>query len=357
MGFGRYHDWYVQRTRRATCVSDGSALLRTPRIGLHHFDFAQHTSLVTRTEQQQVRKAVPNQTPWPKIVSQTWAFDGVWLFASFPGWSDVLSILFVFLPISFLKTILSVTFLGSMVRVGETDDERLYLKNSGTAQKRIHAVQLLFIGLMGLLLGWLGNFFVGTSCHFVNVPIQAGGGNNGQQGNFALHFGLWKYSPADSAMSGYSYCFPYSGSHDNEVPLVSRIANIAALALGTYSLIVLWWYLILGKAHATFWAIGVWTALLAAAAQTTTLYFFFDTLCQERLCSWGPASYLAIATAVAWIIIGFELHYQAPMATQHGKANLENLEMADLHSASMDYMDRFTSITTKPEVSYTPPAL
>ena len=239
-----------------------------------------------------------------------------------------------------------------MVRVGDADEERYYIKNSATAQKRVRAVQLLLVGLLGLILGWLGNFFVGTSCHFVNVPVHAGGN---YQGTFPLHFGLWKYSPADSAMSGYSYCYPYSGTHDNDVPLVSRISNIVALAFGTYSLVVLWWYLITGQANRTMWSVGVWTALLAAVAQMTTLYFFFDTLCQERECSWGPASFLAVGTAAAWIILGFELYYQAPL-TDSKVANLDNLEMADLHSASMDYMDRFNPATTsKPEVSYTPP--
>lgn len=239
-----------------------------------------------------------------------------------------------------------------MVRVGDSDDEREFIKNSKTAQKRVKAVQLLLVGLVGLIVGWLGNFFVGTSCHFVNVPVQAGQ----NQGNFALHFGLWKYSPADSAMSGYPYCYPYSGSHDNEVPLVSRIANIVALAAGTYSLVVLWWYLVTGKGSQAMWYFGVFTALVAAAAQMGTLYFFFDTLCQERECSWGPASFLAIATSVAWVIVSFELFYQAPM-TGKKAANLDNLEMSDLRSASIDYMDRFTPNATKPEVSYTPPTL
>ena len=247
---------------------------------------------------------------------------------------------------------------GNMVRVGDSDDEeRAYIKSSARAQKRVKAVQLLVVGLLGLILGWLGNFFVGTSCHFVNVPLQAG-----QSGNFDLHFGLWKYSPADSAMSGYKYCYPYGGSHDNEVPLVSRVANIVALATGTYSLVVLWWYLITGKGSRNMWYLGVGTALVAAAAQMGTLYFFFDTLCQDRVCSWGPASFLAIATAAAWIILAFELYYQAPM-TDKKAANLDHLEMSDLRSASIDYMDRFASTVgasnnaSKPDVSYTPPTL
>ena len=240
-----------------------------------------------------------------------------------------------------------------MVRVGDSDDERYYIKNSGTAQKRVRAIQLLMVGLLGLILGWLGNFFVGTSCHFVNVPVQAGQ----YQGTFPLHFGLWKYSPADSAMSGYSYCYPYSGTHDNDVPLVSRISNIVALVFGTYSLVVLWWYLITGQANRVLWHAGVWTALLAAVAQMSTLFFFFDSLCQERECSWGPASFLAIGTSVAWVILGFELYYQAPMKDDK-VANLDNLEMADLRTASIDYMERFSSTQiTKPEVSYTPPEL
>lgn len=238
------------------------------------------------------------------------------------------------------------------MRVGGDAEDEYYTKNSATAQKRVRAVQLLFVGVLGLMLAAMGNFLIGTSCHYVNVPVQAGQ----YEGSFALHFGLWKYSPADSAMSGYKYCYPYSGSHDNEAPVVSRTANIVALALGTYSLVVLWWYLVTGKANRTLWTIGVWTALLAAAAQMTTLYFFFDSLCQDRDCSWGPASYLTIATSVAWVILAFEMYYQAPL-TDKKAANLDNLEMADLASASVDYMDRFSSTVSKPEVSYTPPTM
>jgi hypothetical protein len=236
-----------------------------------------------------------------------------------------------------------------MVRVGE-DDDAFFL---GPGTNRVRAVQLLLIGLMGLLLGWLGNFFVGTSCHFVSVPVQAG--QNGE--NFRLHFGLWKYSPADSALSGYSYCYPYSGSHDDEVPTVSRIANIVALVAGTYSLMVLWWYLVTGRAHGVAWGVAVFSALTAAAAQMATLYFFFDTLCQSRECQWGPGSILAIATAVAWVILAFELYYQAPHTTKAGGGKvdpLENLEMADLQAASQDYGDRFRSSKSDME-AYEPP--
>ena len=213
-------------------------------------------------------------------------------------------------------------------------------------------MQLLLVGVLGLMLAALGNFLINTSCHFVSVPVTAGQ----YEDTFSLHFGLWKYSPADSAMSGYSYCYPYSGSHDDDAPVVSRSANIAALALGTYSLVVLWWYLVTGKANRMLWGAAVWTALLAAAAQMTTLYFFFDTLCQTRDCSWGPGSYLTVGTSVAWVILAFEMHYQAPL-TEKKVANLDNLEMADLASASIDYMDRFSSVVTKPEVSYSPPNL
>ena len=238
---------------------------------------------------------------------------------------------------------------GPAVRVGDDDDE-YNTKYSATAQKRVKAVQLLFVGVLGLMLAALGNFLIGTSCHYVSVPVQAGQ----YQESFPLHFGLWKYSPADSAMSGYSYCYPYNGSHDDEAPVVSRIANIVALVLGTYTLVVLWFYLITGKANRTLWGLGVWTALLAAAAHMTTLYFFFDTLCQTRQCSWGPASFLTVGTSVAWIILAFELHYQGPLNDKNA-TNLDNLEMADLASASVDYMDRFSS--TKPTVSYNPPNL
>jgi hypothetical protein len=206
-----------------------------------------------------------------------------------------------------------------MVRIGDAgdDDEGFIVRDAGVyAQKRVRVVQLLIVGLVGLLLGWLGNFFVGTSCHFAELNVQVG-----QYGDdFSLHFGLWKYSPADSALTGYKYCYPYNAGaayYESEAPILARIANLLALLAGTYSLMVLWFYLITGRALRSCWRWAVWMGYLAGLLQFLTLVFFVGHLCQIRSCQWGPAASLALVTSVAWVVLGWELHYQAPPLYYH----------------------------------------
>ena len=237
-------------------------------------------------------------------------------------------------------------------------EEEAFLINTGLAHKRVRVVQLLIIGLMGLLLGWLGNFFVSSSCYFASVPVQVG--QNGD--TFPLHFGLWNYSPADSALNGFKYCYPYGGQHEGEAPVVSRIVNLAALLAGTYSLVVLWWYLISGRANSKFWKAAVYSAVTAGALQfATPIFFFAGSMCRASSCSAGPGSALSAVTAVAWVVLGAELHYQCPVVAINpmgGQLNralpknespngsesstpVANLEMADLAGASQEYLDRF----------------
>jgi hypothetical protein len=93
-------------------------------------------------------------------------------------------------------------------------EDEAFLMNTGLAHKRVRVVQLLIIGLVGILLAWMGNFFVSSSCYFASVPVAVG-----QYGDlFPLHFGLWNYSPVDSALSGYKYCSPYSVYNQSDAP-------------------------------------------------------------------------------------------------------------------------------------------
>jgi hypothetical protein len=201
--------------------------------------------------------------------------------------------------------------------------DRSYRNNSSPllihtrlARKRVRVAQLLVIGIVGILFGWLGNFFVTTSCHFVSIPIEVGN----HEEPFLLHFGLWKYSPADSAFTGYNYCYPYSSNtHNDDAPIVERVLNIAALVAGTYSIGVLWIYLVSGKVVPWYWYYAIRLAVAAAILQLSTLLFFVNKLCRnapERYgggsCQAGPAAIFTIFTAVAWLVLAYELHYHAP---------------------------------------------
>lgn len=56
--------------------------------------------------------------------------------------------------------------------------------------------QLLILGMVGILVGWLGNAVVGTSCYFASVNVSTG------QKEVELHFGLYKYSTVESGLNG-----------------------------------------------------------------------------------------------------------------------------------------------------------
>lgn len=241
-------------------------------------------------------------------------------------------------------------------------EDEAFLMNTGLAHKRVRVVQLLIIGVVGILIAWLGNFFVSSSCYFASVPVAVG-----QYGDvFPLHYGLWNYSPADSALNGYKYCYPYSGSHRSDAPVLSRAFNLAALLAGTYSLVVLWWYLISGRVVPKFWKAAVYAAVGAGCLQLATpLVFFMGRMCRKSSCSAGPASALSAVTALAWVILGAELHYHCPIvgiddtndtcaadeslssALQESTGSrgsttpVAQLEMSDLAGASLEYLDRF----------------
>lgn len=256
-----------------------------------------------------------------------------------------------------------------LARLSEQDEE-LLLHTGLFANKRVRVVQLLMIGLVGILFGWLGNFFVSSSCHFASINVAVG--ENADR--FSLHFGLWNYSPVDSALNGFKYCYPYGGSHVADAPITSRVLNLAALFLGTYSLVVLWIYLVTGSALPYFWRGAVYAAIVAGICQLLTLHFFFGKMCRSKECDPGPGAITAIFTAVAWVILGAELHYNCPLS----KSNVDetalwmsasgyfsmrddapspllmtNLEMADIAGASQEFLKRFK----RKKRGYIPPEL
>jgi len=233
---------------------------------------------------------------------------------------------------------------------GDEEENFLIMIDTGVARKRVRVAQLLIIGLIGLLVGWLGNFLVSSSCFFAKIPVSVGGNvnnnnnNDGGGGNgqtFDLHFGLWKYSPVDSAMNGYQYCYPYSPQREQEyAPIVPRVVNLLALLAGTYSQVVLWTYLITGRAVRKFWEYAVYSSYAAAAFQLLTLWFFVGPICRNNSCKFGPAAFMAVLTAVAWLGFGYELRYNMP-ALSYDEDGDDATAMTAPCSESYFGLDRF----------------
>jgi hypothetical protein len=100
-------------------------------------------------------------------------------------------------------------------------------------------------------------------------------------------------------------------------------------------------------------------AIFAGVMQLSTLFFFVGRLCRQSTCTFGPASIVALVTAVAWLILAWELAYNMPAVHESKKENAEgpdpvvaNLEMADLQGASQEYYERFS-----PRGQYQPPTI
>ena len=206
-------------------------------------------------------------------------------------------------------------------------------KNVKNARRRRHVIQLLVVGSMATLAGLLGNFFIGFSCYFASAPIEVGA----YGAEFDLHYGLWVYSPPQSAMAGYPYCNQYD--EDHEAPLVARGLHLAASAAGLFSICILWFSLITGKSSVGWWKSSIRVAYLATILQLLIFLFFGTNTCREHDCEWGVGSSLVLVAAFAWAILALEMRHQAPYLGFQAVPQSEtskNVEMTSLNG-SEDY--------------------
>lgn len=205
-------------------------------------------------------------------------------------------------------------------------------------------------GLLGIVLGFLGSFYVQSTCNFGSAEVTVGQ----NQEPFELHFGLWKYSPIDSAFEGYSYCSKYDENYTNDAPHLARLFAGLALLAGSFSLFVLWFYLIFGIATQNSWVAAVRVCALAGIFQALTLLFFRGDVCLRNTCALGPGAIVSIVSAAMWFVLGFELHYNMPMSAMiqglsnrhHVGANMmANLEMSDFQKGAEAYIHRIDTDT------------
>lgn len=241
----------------------------------------------------------------------------------------------------------------SMINLSAQDEGGL-IENTALARKRVRVVQLLSIGLAAFLIGFLGGFWVQSSCHFFSAVVQVG--QNAE--TFHLHFGLWKYSPIDSAFQGYTYCSHYD-KNTTPGPWLGRAASLIGLFGGAFALCVLWIYLVLGRCSRGVWKAAVVSAGISGALQLSTLSVLAGPMCQQGECTLGPAGVLSIVTSCVYFILAFEMHYNTPMvALPEGLASVSsidqphnlmaNLEMTDFGDGAKAYVHRLTFGDTNP---------
>lgn len=187
-------------------------------------------------------------------------------------------------------------------------DEGFLIENAALARKRVRVVQLLTVGLAAFLIAFLGGFWVQSSCYFVSAVVQVG--QNAEI--FHLRFGLWKYSPIDSAFQGYTYCSQYDGN-TADAPWFGRSASLIALIGGAYAICVLWVYLVLGRCRQHLWKAAVISAAVSGALQLSTLSIFAGAVCRQGECTLGPAGVLSIVASCVYFILAFEMHYNTPL--------------------------------------------
>jgi hypothetical protein len=241
----------------------------------------------------------------------------------------------------------------SMVKIS-TQEEDGFIESTGIAKKRGRVVQLLTIALLSFLIAFLGGFWALSSCHFVSVAVQV------DDVEFNLRFGLWIYSPIDSAFQGYSYCNQYDGDFVADAPWFGRISSLIALAGGGFSLGVLWLYLVAGRCVQQIWTSAVFAAAISGVLQLSTLSIFAGPICSQEVCTLGPAGIASIVAGCFYFVLAFEMHYQNPLVLklddsisgiptrEHPSQLMTNLEMTDFEYGAKAYVHRLTFGDTNP---------
>ena len=172
------------------------------------------------------------------------------------------------------------------------------------ATKRVNVVQLLINGLIGLVGGLFGSIYVQACCHFVTVDV-----------GIPLHFGLWQYSPMDSAFQGFTYCYRYDSDYTHDSPTFARLAGLTALLAGAFSMSVLWVYLMFGRTSSDLWKWAVRFLVVAASLQALTLSLFANDVCRRNSCSIGPGSIVSLVSTLSWALVAYEMKDNSPVVT------------------------------------------
>jgi hypothetical protein len=233
-----------------------------------------------------------------------------------------------------------------LIKVEEELNER-FIRNTALARKRVSVVQLLVVGLMSVLLCFIGSISIQASCHFVSADVQVGATDK----VYKLHYGLWKFSPIGSAFQGYPYCDAYHEEFGIIPPNISRVAALVAFLGGSYAVVVLWWYLIMGQATRSSWYSAVNLGFLSALLHGASLLIFTSPICSGRDCELGPAGVLSVAASAMSFVLAFEMYYNSPIASwsddvpacpaeEEPRRMIQALEMTHVEESALAYCKR-----------------
>lgn len=176
------------------------------------------------------------------------------------------------------------------------------------ARKRTKVVQLLLFGIIGVLGGFFGSIYAQSTCAFIVAKVNVGGDDN----VFNLHFGMWKYSPIESVFKNYSFCNGYDDEYANESPTIIRVLTFLSLLTGSFSMTVLWVYLIFGLTTEGYWNVAVIMLFISGCLQGSSFYLFNGDLCSQNQCSFGPGAVVSLITTTIWFLLSYEMYYNAP---------------------------------------------
>jgi len=174
--------------------------------------------------------------------------------------------------------------------------------------KKPKVVELIIFGIFGLFGGFFGSIYVQSTCHFASAIVIIG-----DDQEFELHAGMWKYSSIDSVFNGYAYCSPYDDEYSSSAPMIARIFGLVALTTGTYTLTVLWIYLGAIRTTSFFWKWAIRMSYLATVLQLFTFVFFWSSFCARNQCSLGPGSLISFISAVSWFCVAYKMQHNIPL--------------------------------------------
>ncbi len=191
-----------------------------------------------------------------------------------------------------------------------------------------------------------------STCHFLTGEASVGG----DEIDFALYYGLYKYTPIDSAMFFGYECLPYDPKYNFNPPVIPRLIGIVGLVLGTIPLIVIGVHLQYSVTSKILWVGSMWMLYFGCCTQLATLLsLFLSDLCQDGVtCKMGPGAWAAVVCAISWLTLSIEMKINSPLIQPVKSEGVVVIEKDSLFMQRMNRLwKRMTGQDTAPSLSRT----